>query len=118
MSLKLWLDDSRPMPSDFDLHVRTAKEAIEILKAQKVDFISLDHDLGLPETGTGHDVANWIEQMAFYGSIGRIDWQVHSANPSGRDNIISTMESAERFWRRKEDVQEALVGDTSQTALW
>lgn len=112
--MRLWLDDERKMPVDFDVHVKTAAEAIEILKAEKVSYISLDHDLGPPESGTGYDVAKWIEQMAFYGALKRIEWRVHSANPVGRRNMSTSMENAERFWQRVEDAQDALVGDVSQ----
>jgi hypothetical protein len=115
--MRLWLDDERTMPVDFDVHVRTAAEAIDILKTQKVSLVSLDHDLGPPEAGTGYDVAKWVEQMAFYGALKRLEWRVHSANPVGRRNMSSSMENAERFWRRNEDAQEALVGDVSQSVF-
>ena len=44
--LTVWLDDVRPMPKDFDVHVKNAHDAIEILKKNRVRLISLDHDLG------------------------------------------------------------------------
>lgn len=103
--MRLWLDDERTKPVDFDVHVCTSQEAIEILKFQKVEFISLDHDLGPPEAGSGYDVAKWIEKMAFYGSLRRLKWDIHSMNPVGRRNIASSMENAERFWLRHEDAQ-------------
>ena len=108
--MRVWLDDERPMREGFDVHVRTASEAIETLKTGKVSYISLDHDLGPPEAGTGYDVAKWVEQMAFYGALRRLEWDVHSANPVGRKNMSSSMENAERFWRQKEDSQQALAG--------
>lgn len=82
--MRIWLDDERPMPEEgFDLHVKTAREAIEQLKTGKVEFISFDHDLGPEEAGTGYDVASWIEEQAFNCNLNRIDWEIHSAALSG-----------------------------------
>ncbi|MCK9429020.1 MAG: hypothetical protein M0R17_03280 [Candidatus Omnitrophica bacterium] len=40
------------------------KEAIDLLKNNKYDYLMLDHDLGdtfdVPGEGTGYEVANWI----------------------------------------------------------
>lgn len=99
--MKLWLDDERPMPEGFDFHAKTAKEAIRCLETGNVTEISLDHDLGLEEpNSTGYFVAQYIEVAAHNGWIGRLKWDVHSANPAGRKNIEAAMRSAERFWSR------------------
>jgi hypothetical protein len=44
--MNIWLDDERPMPAGFDVHVKTAKDAIALLAQGNVTLISLDHDLG------------------------------------------------------------------------
>jgi hypothetical protein len=44
--IALWLDDVRPMPEAFDVHVKTAEEAIALLRRGIVVKISFDHDLG------------------------------------------------------------------------
>jgi len=97
--MRLYLDDVRPTPEGFDLRAYTAQEAIDFLKAGKVTFISFDHDLGPPEAGTGYDVACWIEEAVSDDLVVMPDWEVHSANPPGRDNIVAAMWSAER-WRQ------------------
>jgi len=99
--MKLWLDDTRPMPLDYDVHVATAHAAISILQTGKVTFISFDHDLGHDKNGTGYDVAKWIEENAYSGMLRPMKWQVHSANPIGRTNIEKAMHNAERFWSDK-----------------
>jgi hypothetical protein len=101
--MKVWLDDCRSMPPSFDVHVKTASEAISLLKEGGVKYVSFDHDLGLENAGTGHDVAKWILEQAFYGKLSPIDWFVHSANPVGAENIKSVMKQAERFWRENEN---------------
>lgn len=98
---RVWLDDQRPMPEGYDTHVYTATEAINLLKSGAVTAISLDHDLGGPENGTGYDVAKWIEQAAYSGAP-RIEWQLHSSNPSGRANMRAALEQAEKFWSENE----------------
>jgi hypothetical protein len=106
--MKLYLDDIRVTPDNFDLRAYTAKEAIAMLKRGNVTFISLDHDLNvegmldIAETGTGYDVATWIEGAAADGSLKRIGWAVHSMNPSGALRIRQAMLSAEKFWTERE----------------
>ena len=100
--MRVWLDDIDPMPPDFDVHVRTADEAIKLLKAGKVTDISFDHDLGEGTGKEGIDVAKVIEDGAFYGTIPRTAWSIHSDNPPGTANILMAMQSAERFWAKRE----------------
>lgn len=104
--INIWLDDRRPMPPDFDIHVKTAPEAIKVLEDHINDSIriSFDHDLGdSDDVGDGYDVAKWIEEQAYYGNIKPVKWTVHSDNPVGIQDIIRAMESAERFWNEKEN---------------
>ena len=96
--MKLWLDDERAMPPQFDTQVKTAEEAITLLKTQQVTHISFDHDLG--EGQTGYDVAKWIEKRAWYGTMPPMEWQIHSANPVGRQNITIAMKNADRYWKK------------------
>ena len=97
--MKLWLDDERPMPDHYDVHVKTAEEAIEALKTKLVTHISFDHDLG--QEKTGYDVAKYIEKRAWQGILPRVKWEVHTQNPVGRDNITNAMRNADRYWRTK-----------------
>ena len=39
---------------------KTAEEAIDLLKTGKVEYASLDHDLGFG--GSGYDVVCWVEE--------------------------------------------------------
>lgn len=94
-AIKVWLDDERPMPLNYDVHVKTAEDAIALLAAGQVTHISLDHDLG--QETTGYDVALWIERAAFEGMLGSLHVSVHTANPSGRRNILAALTSAKRW---------------------
>lgn len=99
-ALHVWLDDLRPIRPGYNALAKTADEAIKLLETGRVQSISLDHDLGPPEAGTGYDVAQWIEEAAYEGKINRLDWNIHSANPVGVSNMRQALLSADRFWSR------------------
>lgn len=102
--MKVWLDDERPMPSDFNVHVKTASEAILLVRSGRVSEISLDHDLG--EERTGYDVAKFIEESAFNGTLSPLKVFVHSANPVGARNIQECAKNANKYWSSKQDFQD------------
>lgn len=107
-TIRLWLDDIRPMPDGYTVHARTAAEAIELLKGGNVTLISFDHDLGdvpvaqadgyAPSEATGYTVAMWIEAQAFENPDFVVPaYTIHSANPIGAKNIHICMEMAQRY---------------------
>ena len=100
ISSKIWLDDIRPIPEEYDYWCKTVDEAKAVFNSEKIDFISFDNDLGegIPE---GRDLANWIEERAYNKTLPKLDWQVHSANPEGASAISKAMLSAERFWEEE-----------------
>ena len=99
--MKLWIDDVRPMPQGFDLIARTSAAALRIIEYNVITFISFDHDLG--DDDTAYLVAAKIEELAAIGKMPRVGWQIHSANPIGRQRIEAAMLSAERFWNENKD---------------
>ena len=110
-TISLWLDDERD-PTDptiqqyfratgYEVWVKTAHEAIELLKTGRVTRISLDHDLGPESAGTGMDVAKWIEENAFSGNLKRLRWSLHSQNPIGIRNMAIAMRKADKYWAMK-----------------
>jgi len=109
--MKMWLDDIRPVPfpprdgkygypfdeeAPYDFHCVSAEEAIPIIAAGHIDFISFDHDLG--QGPTGYDVAKYIEEGAYSQTLKPIRYKVHSANPVGVERIKAAMESAWKAW--------------------
>lgn len=96
--VRVWLDDERPMPNEFSLHARTADEAIKAIEAGGVSVVSLDHDLGEDSNGTGYDVAKFIEEGAFLGTVPPMEVRVHSANPVGASRMRMCIENAKRYW--------------------
>lgn len=121
--MRLWLDDIRPMPPGFDVHVKTVEEAVICIASGSVKHISFDHDLGPaldrpdPSEGssdvselTGYDLAKHIEKTAHGGGLSRITWEVHSANPVGKKNIIASMSNADEYWSSWEETR-AIMSD-------
>ena len=113
----LFVDDKRLPPNNAWTLTKTAAEAIELLKTGKVEVISLDHDLGPPEAGTGYDVAKWIEgnidwdeemqeyrvsfEEFYHNTSGPLvnipKWHVHSSNPVGAKNISMALRNLPRL---------------------
>jgi|TARA_Y100000310_G_scaffold7793_1_gene8488 hypothetical protein len=80
-TMKLYLDDIRPAPDGW-VRTRTAQETIAILKEGEVTEISLDHDLGEGDVGTGYDPLLWIEKAVHAGTLPIIPLiHIHTANP-------------------------------------
>jgi len=98
--MRVWLDDIRPMPADFDIHVKTADDAIRLLQTGKVTAISLDHDLGEDPTHTnnGGCVADWIEQAAYHGKIPELVATVHSDNCGATIAMRQALENTNKYW--------------------
>ena len=77
---------------------RTVKdEAIALLKTGQVEEISLDHDLGNDERGTGYDVILWIEEAVVTKGFTPPKIRVHSANSSARIKMESGIASIIRL---------------------
>ena len=81
--MKVYLDDERETPAGWR-RVYWPDEAIALLKTGNVTDISLDHDLGDDERGTGYDVLLWIEGAVVLRGFDPPAMRVHSANSSAR----------------------------------
>lgn len=84
--MKVYLDDERATPDGWT-RVYWPNEAIALLKTGEVTEISLDHDLGDDNRGTGYDVILWIEVQVVTKNFLPPKMQVHSANSSARQKM-------------------------------
>lgn len=89
--MKLYLDDARKIPEGW-VGVLCATSAIEYLEQSlqnKIDIthISLDHDLGEGDKGTGYDVLLWIEKNVVENNYTPPKISIHTANPSARQKM-------------------------------
>lgn len=97
--MRLYLDDIREPKTSFDAIVRNYDEAVAFVKKNGIpSYISFDHDLGCDEhmqpLKSGYDFAKWLVDMDIedkYKFPEGFDFNVHSANPIGRNNIESIL---------------------------
>lgn len=97
--ISVYLDDNRPTPKEFSVHVYTAQHVIDLLKFENVYRISLDNDLGPYSDLEGYKVANFIEEKAFEGKIKPLEVYVHSANVVREKEIIMSINQAKKYWK-------------------
>ena len=116
---KLYLDDIRtPKSEGWDI-VRSYQEFVDWITENGVpDEVSFDHDLSREHTKyffdngghdnppnpqdteftekTGYDAAKWLCEYCWTNGIPLPTWNVHSANPVGRDNIKQLINNFEK----------------------
>ena len=98
--MRVFLDDERTTPEGW-VRVYWPDEAIALLESGAVEELSLDHDLGDDERGTGYDVVLWIEEAVALRGFKPPRIFVHSANSSARDKMIVGIQSIERMAQQK-----------------
>lgn len=94
--MKIYLDDERKTPEGF-VRVYWPDEAIKLLETGKVELISLDHDLGDDERGTGYDVLLWIEEQVYLNGFNAPKIIVHSSNSSARHKMELAIANIKRW---------------------
>ena len=99
MPIKIYLDDERPCPEGWVL-ARWPDEVIHLLQTEDVEEISLHHDLGDDQRGTGYDVVVWIEKMVVTRGYVPPKIRVHSANVSARAKMEAGIRSIQKLHRR------------------
>ena len=103
--LALYVDDIRN-PKDTTRQwtiARSYTEAVNWLEEFGVPkYMSFDHDLG--DDGTGYDLANWMveKDIDMHGRFipNDFEFNVHSANPVGAENIESKLNNYMEFRKR------------------
>ncbi|MDD2721875.1 MAG: hypothetical protein PHH47_11270 [Gallionella sp.] len=86
--MRIYLDDERKTPDGW-IRVFWPDEAIALLELGMVEEISLDHDLGDDERGTGYDVILWVEEAVALRNFSPPKITVHSANSSAREKMLA-----------------------------
>ena len=97
--MRVYLDDERATPDGW-VRVYWPDEAIALLDTGDVVEISLDHDLGDDERGTGYDVLLWIEEAVAVRGFEPPKMSVHSANSSARQKMEAAIATIARLAAR------------------
>ena len=96
MGIKIWVDDIRPCPSDYDQCCKTTIDAIKLLQEYEkygtsslIEVLDLDHDAGdyAKYGGDYIKIIDWMVSVGFSCPI-----RLHTGNPVGRANMLRTME--------------------------
>jgi hypothetical protein len=90
--MKVFLDDVRETPDGW-VRAYWPEEVIELLKTHNVAELSLDHDLGDDEHGTGNDVLLWLEEQVVCHGFKPPKIAVHSANPPAHMKMQAAINS-------------------------
>ena len=107
---KLYLDDVRTPNSEGWEIVRSYDEFVLWIQNNGLpEEVSFDHDLAdvnydsltFSESfkyheKTGYDCAKWLCEYCWTNGLPIPSWNVHSANPVGRDNIIQLIENFQK----------------------
>lgn len=83
--INVFLDDLRHAPPGYR-RVKTADQAIQLLKTDHVNILSLDYDLGTFPI-TGGDVVQFMVRTHIYPK----QIIIHSANPFGRSRMLKLL---------------------------
>lgn len=86
----MWLDDIKPAPPGW-VWVRSSNETIALLQAGPVEFLSLDHDLGIyvEDGGDGVAVTDWLAEHGHWPTGGV---RIHSQNSVGVPTMLTTID--------------------------
>lgn len=98
--MNIFLDDIRDAPNKNWMVIRNPKELIKFLEEEKVNKLSLDHDLG-KDVMTGYDVICWLEKNVIERGLKAPKLLItHTANPVGKMNIKRAIYSIKK-WERE-----------------
>ena len=112
MNWKMFLDDIRHPKTDGWVLCRSFDDAVSTIESYGCfpAYISFDHDLGVArrdgDTKSGYDFAKWLVEQEMNGKFlfpEGFAFNVHSANPVGKENIEKYLESYFRFRGVKND---------------
>lgn len=85
--LKVYLDDKRNTPDGY-FRVFWPSQMAQILEEFEVEEVSLDHDLGDDDIGTGYDVVCYIEEKVYFNRDYVVPvMKTHTDNSSARDKM-------------------------------
>jgi len=94
--INIYLDDIRNTPEGF-VRCYWPEEVIQLLKNNNVGILSLDHDLGDDNHGTGYTVLLWIEEQVICNNfIPPNEIIVHSDNVSAKKKMLLAIENIKR----------------------
>lgn len=105
--MKLFVDDTRQVPIGWVL-ARTCEEALGHLATGEVTALSVDHDMGLDDTGKERMNGYEMLKIVYKGLVeGKFKYppkqiEIHSANIAARDRLTAIANEIMDFTRSDE----------------
>lgn len=94
--MKIWLDDVRTPPDQTWIWCRNSEDFLAITKYPPcIEHVAFDHDLG-EDSLNGSELAGMLAERCIEFDYCP-SFSCHSDNPDGKKNILSKMESLQRF---------------------
>lgn len=94
--IKVYLDDERDEPDGW-VRCYWPDAVINLLETNMVSEVSLDHDLGDDDQGTGYDVIKWIEEKVYTENFTPPVIIIHTANPAARIKMQAGVDSINKY---------------------
>lgn len=85
--VKVYLDDKRPTPNGY-VRAFWPEDVQLFIESLNVTELSLDHDLGDDEHGTGNDVVCYVEEKVYFTDYVAPKISVHSDNSSAKAKMM------------------------------
>ena len=76
-------------------------DAIKILSLGDVSELSLDHDLGDDEKGTGYTILVWIERMVIAKGFTPPNIYIHTSNVSAKVKMVQAVQAIEKLHKER-----------------
>ncbi len=99
--MKVYLDDIRTAPEGWILCLWPSG-VIDLLETGSVTHVSLDHDLGDDNRGTGYDVLTWIERQVAVNNFVPPDITIHTSNLAAKQRMEQAVASIRRLANDRE----------------
>ena len=103
---KIYIDDDRFPKTQGWIIIRNYEDFVNWVTENGIpDEISFDHDLGQDSKGiirkNGVDCARWLCNYCQDISVPLPEWNIHSANTVGRENIESILKTYQKIFNYK-----------------
>lgn len=108
--LRLWIDDTRLAPKDYDIQVKTATDAVIILIENKVSHVSFDYNLESWKK-SGEDIIAALIRLGAGGNLVQpFSWSIHCGMYDNAEKLRAAMATLIAMWGV--DVQEIITENT------
>lgn len=97
--IRLWVDDEREKPPEYDVWAKSYHEALPILETQQVCVVSLDYELGPSGCYTGLDIIQWILDQTLQDKINNMSIYIHTKSIACGLKMHEIRSKIDQYWK-------------------